>query len=217
MPAAGLNPQTFQLFEYLHSQMEQWTPITRYNQGTDGGSLNKTATGINMIMTASQQRQEEITRNAAETSISELFRFLIRLNQMYLDAPQVIRLQNDILRFAPDDLDGDFDLSVDATSGIGARDTKVQVLTSYLREMWPAAAGIGIATPDQFVFAAQKLLKLMGIEDSDKYISMPRMDPMMMMGGMPVGQQGVGPGEISPGGAAGGAVPPGAGGAVGVP
>jgi hypothetical protein len=204
MPAAGLSPQTFQLFEYLHSQMEQWTPVTRYNQGTDASSLNKTATGINMIMSASQQRQEEITRNAAETSISELFRFLIRLNQLYLDAPQVMRLQNDIIHFSPDDLDGDYDLSVDATSGIGARDTKVQVLTSYLREMWPAAVQIGAATADQFVLAAQKLLKLMGIEDADKYISMPQINPMMMMGGMPVG-----------GGQAGEEAPPGAGGGTG--
>jgi hypothetical protein len=220
MPAAGLNPQNFQLLEYLQSQMEQWAPMTRYNQGTDGKSLNKTATGVSMIMNASQQRQEEITRNAAETSISDLFRFLIKVNQMYLDQPQVIRLQNDIIQFAPDDIQGDFDLSVDATSGIGARDSKVQVLTSYLREMWPFAAQIGAAGPEQFVFAAQKLLKLMGVEDADKYISMPQMNPMMMMGGIPIGpggQQGAGVATVTAPGAGGGALPAGAGGAVGVP
>jgi hypothetical protein len=216
MPTVGLSQQNFQLFEYLHSQMEQWTPITRYNQGTDASTLNKTATGINMIMTASQQRQEEITRNAAETSISELFRFLIKMNQMYLDAPQAIRLQNDVIQFAPDDLDGDFDLSVDATSGIGARDSKVQVLTAYLREMWPFAAQIGVGTLDQFVMASQKLLKLMGVEDADKYISMPPMNPMMMMqrGGMPVAGVGAGAGGIAPTGAAGGTIPAGVGGVV---
>jgi hypothetical protein len=189
----GMNPQTFQLFEYLHSQLEQWTPITRYNQGTDSRSLNKTATGISMIMTASQQRQEEIIRNFAETGMSELYRFLIKINQLYLDQPQVIRLQNDIIEFAPDDLEGDFDLSVDASSGIGARDAKVQALTSYLREMWPFAAQIGAATVDQFVMASQKLLRLMGIEDAEKYISMPMLMPgMPMTGGMGVGGQGIG-------------------------
>jgi hypothetical protein len=196
---AGLRPENFQFFEYLRAQLEQWTPVTRYNQGTDASSLNKTATGINAIMTASQKREEEIIRNFAETGIRELFRFLVQLNQRYLDQPQIVRLQGDILEFAPDDLNGDFDLSVDAASGIGARDAKVQVLTAYLREMLPAAAQFGIAGPQQFVMAGQKLLKLMGIEDAEKYLMLPAPQPMMTGGGMALG-----PGT----GQAGGAVAP---------
>ena len=218
IPTNGLSAMNFQMLEYLHSLMEQWTPSTRYNQGTDASTLNKTATGINMIMTASQQRQEEIVRNFAETGISELFRFLIKLNQMYLDEPQIVRLQNDIIQFAPDDLDGDYDLSVDASSGIGARDSKAQALTSYLREMWPEAMRVGAASVEQFVMAGQKLLKLMGVEDAEKYLRMP--DPvqqlliqMMAQGGMaygggqqPAGAQapqggGGGQGANAPGGA----------------
>jgi hypothetical protein len=175
---AGLNPMNFQFFEYLKTQLEQWTPMTRYNQGTDASSLNKTATGINMIMQSSQKREEEIIRNFAETGIRELYRFLIRINQTYLDQPQVVRLQGDALEFSPDDLDGDFDLSVDASSGIGARDAKVQALTAYMREMLPYAMQLGIAGPQQFVMAGQKLLKLMGIEDADKYLMTPQPQQM---------------------------------------
>lgn len=194
-PHDGVNPQNFQFFEYLKTQLEQFTPNTRYNQGTDASSLNKTATGINMIMTAAQQRQEEIIRNFAETGIRELFRFLIQLNQRYLDQEQIVRLQNKTINFAPDDIMGDYDLSVDASSGVGAVDSKVQVLTSYLREMFPAALQIGAAEPGQFVLAAQKLLKLMGIEDAEKYLLSSEVmqqrqlqqQQMAIMGGMPVG------------------------------
>ncbi|MDR1979550.1 MAG: hypothetical protein LBQ42_12520 [Synergistaceae bacterium] len=183
---AGLNSQNFQFFEYIKGQIEQWIGVTRYNQGMDASSLNKTATGINMIMTAAQQRQEEIMRNFAETGIRELFRFLIQLNQRYIDQPQVVRLQGGVMEISRDDLFGDFDLSVDASSGIGARDAKVQVLTSYLREMLPFAIQLGVAGPQQFVMAGQKLLKLMGIEDADKYLTLPQMMPGMMgMPGMP--------------------------------
>jgi hypothetical protein len=214
MPHPGLNPENFSFFEYLKTQLEQWTPITRYNQGSDASSLNKTATGINMIMSASQKREEEIIRNFAETGIRDLFRFLIQLNQRYLDQPQIVRLQGDIIQFAPDDLRGDFDLSVDASSGIGARDAKVQVLTAYMQQMLPYAAQMGVAGPRQFVMAGQKLLKLMGVEDADKYLMMPDPQPMMMGGGMPFGglgaaqagaavppELGGGPGAGGPGGA----------------
>jgi hypothetical protein len=220
MPHPGLNPENFQLFEYFKSQLEQWTPITRYNQGTDARSLNKTATGVSMIMNASQQRQQEIVRNFAETGIRDLFRFLIQLNQRYLDQPQIVRLQGNILEFMPDDLSGDFDLSVDASSGIGARDAKVQVLTAYMREMLPFAMQLGVAGPQQFVMAGQKLLKLMGIEDADKYLMLPQptMMPGMMPGmagmtggGMPVG--GPGAGTALPAGPVGGPEAGGIGGA----
>lgn len=213
LPHPGLNPQNFQFFEYLKGQLEEWTPITRYNQGLDASSMNKTATGINMIMTASQQRQEEIVRNFAETGIRDLFRFLIQLNQRYLDQEQIVRLQNEALEFSPDDLSGDFDLSVDASSGVGAIDAKVQVLTNYLREMFPAAVQFGAATPEQFVMAGRKLLQLMGIEDADKYLvqQMPQ-----MMGGMPIG--GAGPeGAPLPPVPGGGPGAGGAGGAGGIP
>jgi hypothetical protein len=215
VPTQGMNPQVFQLLEYLRAQLEEWTPNTRYNQGSDASSLNKTATGINMIMSASEQRKEEIIRNFAETEISDLYRFLIKINQLYLDQNQVVRLQNDVIEFSPDDLEGDYDLSVDASSGVGARDARIAALTQYLRELWPFAAQIGAARTDQFVLAAQKLLRLMGIEDAEKYISMPMpmTPPMggmgqagMMGGGMPVGGAGAavvdgGGGYASPGGA----------------
>jgi hypothetical protein len=183
---SGLNPQNFQLLEYLRGQLEEWTPNTRYNQGLDASSLNKTARGIQMIMGASQARREELVRNFSETGIRDLFRFLIQINQRYLDQPQVVRLQNEVLEFAQDDISGDFDLSVDASAGVAARDSKVQVLTSYLKEMFPFALQLGIVGIQQFVMAGQKLLKLMGVEDADKYLPMPQPQPMMM-GGMPFG------------------------------
>ena len=203
MPVAhpGVNPVNFQFFEYLKTMMEEWTPNTRYNQGLDGKSLNKTATGISMIMGASQQRQEEIVRNFAETGIRDLFRFLVQLNQRYLDQEQVVRLQNEALEITPDDMSGDFDLAIDASAGIAARESKIQALTGYMQQMLPYAMQIGVATPEQFVMAGQKLLKLMGIEDAEKYLVMP--DPQQQMMQM-MQQQMMGGGAI---GGVGGGIP----------
>ena len=203
MPVAhpGVNPVNFQFFEYLKTMMEEWTPNTRYNQGLDGKSLNKTATGISMIMGASQQRQEEIVRNFAETGIRDLYRFLVQLNQRYLDQEQVVRLQNEALEITPDDMSGDFDLAIDASAGIAARESKVQALTGYMQQMLPYAMQIGVATPEQFVMAGQKLLKLMGIEDAEKYLVMP--DPQQQMMQM-MQQQMMGGGAL---GGVGGGIP----------
>lgn len=58
--------------EYQATVRENRTGVTRYNQGLDADSLNKTLGGIDRIMTASQQRQKLIARVFAETAIQRL-------------------------------------------------------------------------------------------------------------------------------------------------
>jgi hypothetical protein len=57
---------------------ENRTGIVRNNQGLDADSLNKTASGMNMLMSAAQQRQELIARVLAETPIKRLYRLIYR-------------------------------------------------------------------------------------------------------------------------------------------
>ena len=48
-PSQGIAPWTMTLYETLDGALEQYTGRTRYNQGTDAKSLNKTATGISLL------------------------------------------------------------------------------------------------------------------------------------------------------------------------
>ena len=82
------------MLEYLDTVKENRTGITKYNQGLDSNSLNKTATGISIITQQSNQRLELIARIFAETGMTELFRFLIKLNQLFVNQALVIRLTN---------------------------------------------------------------------------------------------------------------------------
>src|SRR5258707_7852967 len=60
--------------EYMATVRENRTGVVRNNQGLDADSLNKTASGMNMLMSAAQQRQELIARVLAETAIKRLYR-----------------------------------------------------------------------------------------------------------------------------------------------
>lgn len=200
LESPGMDPQTFRLYELFRGNLEQWTPQTRYNQGTDGSSLNKTATGINLIMTASQARQDEVIRNFAETGVSEFIRFEIQLNQRYMDQATHFRLANEFLEVTPDDLQGDFDLSINATTGVADRAAKNQVLREYLERLYPFAAQIGLATPEHFARAARRVLELNGIENAGEFITSPEEgayvgpvgpDSGGAGGGVPVGAAGV--------------------------
>ena len=60
------HPQNLALFDYIDGVKEQRTGSTKYTQGTDSGTLNKTAQGIQMIQAAAMQRIELIARIFAE-------------------------------------------------------------------------------------------------------------------------------------------------------
>ncbi len=172
-PQQGLAPWTMNLFEYLEGALEEWTGRSRYNQGLSGKSLNKTATGISLLQQASEQRIDYIVRVFAETGVGEVLRFMVELNQRYIDQPQVIRLKNQMLQVTPDDLRGEFDIDVNTEAGVGKKKQTVENLQFYLSMLAPTGMQIGAITPGEWAKAAQKLLQESGIRDPQSYVLDP--------------------------------------------
>ncbi len=182
-PNQTIAPWTMDMLESLEGALEQTTGRTRYNQGTDAKSLNKTATGISLLQQASEQRIDYIVRVFAETGVSEALRFLVELNQRYIDQPTVIRLKNQMLQVTPDDLRGEYDIDVNTEAGIGKRQQTIQNLQYYLTAIAPRGMQIGAVTPSEWAKAAQKLLEESGIRDPQSYVLDPEIirQQMMMM------------------------------------
>lgn len=174
MPVNQLSPYTYQFLEYIEGQKENRTGITRYNQGLDANTLNKTATGISQIMGASTQRLELIARMFAETGVYELFRFMIGLNQKFIDQNTVIRLTNKELAISPDDLQGNFDLIVNAGISIASKESTQLMLQSMLTALMQVrAAGIPIVTPGNVYNLFKKWIEAAGFKNYADYITDP--------------------------------------------
>jgi hypothetical protein len=71
------------------------TAITKYTQGDDSSHLNKTATGISMIMNASSLPLKEVLQNIDEMWIEPMIEALIAWNLKYLDVEVVRRLHGE--------------------------------------------------------------------------------------------------------------------------
>ena len=102
-----------------------------------------------------------------------MLRFLVELNQRYIDQPQVIRLKNTMLEVSPDDLKGEFDIDVNTEAGVGKRNQTIQNLQLYLMNLAQAGMQIGAITPGEWAKAAQKLLHESGIRDPSSYVRDP--------------------------------------------
>ena len=110
------HPGVLNLVEYADTVKESRSGVTRYNQGMDAQSLNKTAAGITMIQTAAQQRLELVARIMAETGMRDLYTKLARLYQRHLRRPVPVRVNGISMMLSPENIQG----RVLATANLGS-------------------------------------------------------------------------------------------------
>lgn len=190
MNITPLAPQTFQFLEWIEGQKENRTGITRYNQGLDANTLNKTATGISAILGQSAQRLELVARMFAETGLSELFRFMVSLNQKFIDQQTVIRLTNKELKISPEDLDGSFDLIVNAGISIATKESTIMSTQTLLTALMQAnAGGYMVSTPENIYNLFKKWIESIGFKNYGDYITDPNITQQRMVMEMQLKQQ----------------------------
>jgi len=125
-------PQALQMIEYIDSVREQRTGVTRYNQGLNADSLNKTATGMTMIQNAGQQRIEMIARIFAETGVKRLFRRIFKLTCQNEDVQKVMKLRNKWTTINPRDWKDRMDVSVSVGIGTGNKQQQTMIAMQML-------------------------------------------------------------------------------------
>ena len=160
------------MIELVDSMLQKRTGVTSYNQGLDANSLNKTATGITKIMDASVQRIELQARVMAETGIKPAFQKILMLNQQFMDQTVVIRVFNKPLEISPDDLIGDFDVSVDVGGATSKNETRVQQMMILLQSS-SLMMSTGVMRPQNIYEICKKIMEIWEWKDYDKFLSNP--------------------------------------------
>lgn len=130
--APPLNQSAFTMIEYIDTVREQRTGVTRYNQGLDSETLNKTATGVQLIQNASQQRLELIARVFAETGVKRLFRRVFELLQKHQTKPMTVRLRNKWVPINPSEWNARMDMTISVGLGTGDKQQQFNVLMQLL-------------------------------------------------------------------------------------
>lgn len=171
-PQYELPKEAFTLLELASTWSEQKTGITKYNQGLDAGSLNKTATGISQIMNASKQRMRKMARDGAENGIVPLYKHLIKLDKMYLKSDFTFRLTNNYYDFAPDDINGDYDVQITSNIGLQDKQLTIQNLMLMFTQILPNLMQMNAASPQGMYETANQIIQEMGFTNPDKYLGL---------------------------------------------
>lgn len=193
METVPLNAHAMPLLEMMDGARETRTGITRYNQGLDANSLNKTASGISQIMSQAQMRIRLIARILAETMIKPC---LLGLHGMILKHDRVkrtVRLRGKWVEIDPSQFKERNDMTITVALGTGSREAQIAALMNLIGlqakavELQGGANG-PLITMDNIYHAFKKLVEAQGFRNADQFVTepqqgaqpQPKPDPKMM-------------------------------------
>lgn len=167
-------PAILPLLEKFDAMKEQRVGATRYNQGLDAESLNKTATGIKQIMNASQKKAKLIARTIAETGLRQLFLGIHRELRSGPVKQMVMRLRGQWVPVDPRTWKHRNDLTVNVGMGRGDRDEVRQglfALGQVQRELM--ASGSRLVSEQEIFNTVSKVAETFGLHTVEPYLKNP--------------------------------------------
>jgi len=178
MPLATppLQPESFQMLGYLDEVREARTGVNKNTQGLNADALTShtTATAVNAVMSNAQSRVELIARQFAETGVKELMRCIYELLLKNQDKERVVMLRNQWVPVRPDMWNDKMDCTVSVALGNGSKDQQMAHLSQMLQFAGQAmAGGLPIVTPQNMYNLGAALIKAMGYQNVDDYLTPP--------------------------------------------
>lgn len=177
MPPAVIGT-TMPVIQMMDDLKETRTGATRYNQGLDAESLNKTARGIQQIMNASQKKTKLIARTIAETGLRDLFLGIHRDLRSGPIKELVMKLTGQWVAVNPRVWKDRTDMTVKVGMGTGDRDIVRQglmMMGQIQREMM--GAGSRMVDEAKLYATAERLMGTFGFKSVEPFLNNPSMMP----------------------------------------
>lgn len=149
-------------YEMMKGEIEEKTGNTRYNQGTDAASLNKTATGISAIFNASEKRMRLIAALMGNGPFMGVIRDFIFINQKW-PGEDPIKLLGTKIVIDPTDLDGEYDIEVDIGTSPSDRQSTANQIDLFIQFGTQAGLQMGIIDEVGMRNAIKSKYRVLGI------------------------------------------------------
>lgn len=167
-----LQGSTIQMFEFLQTILEALTGQTRYNQGLDSSSLNRTATGITQIMARADMRNWLEAELIANGGMQSMFEKWMAMNKQFLPDDYTFRLFGKVFNLSRSELYYHYDITIEVGKAMAEQESAIQQLLNLLQQV-PNLLKMGVATPDDAYNMYTELLKRWGFKDYEQFSSNP--------------------------------------------
>lgn len=166
------------MMEYVDRIAQKRTGVNEQAQGVDPNTLNKTATGAQMLMSAAQQRIKFIARIFAETGVKTLFNLVHALTLKHSRKAEMIRLRNQWIPVDPRQWVKRADMQISVGLGAGDKMQQIIFLEGVLQKQILAMQA-GLTSPPKVYNALKRLTQAGGFKDPDEFWDDPTTKPPM--------------------------------------
>lgn len=171
-------PTVLPVLEKMDNMKEQRVGATRYNQGLDSESLNKTKGGMQMIMNASQKKAKLVARTIAETGLRQLFLGMHRELRSGPVKEMSMKLSGQWVPVQPNTWKHRSDMTVSIGMGRGDRDETragLSALGQIQRELMSSPHPIlsQMAGPEQIWNTVSRVAGTFGIHNLEPFLKNP--------------------------------------------
>jgi hypothetical protein len=178
---------TLPALQYLDSQIEQKTGVSRASLGLDPDALqNTTATAVVTTVNAAAGQVEVIARNFAEGGMKQLFKLMLHEVIKNESDETFMRLNGQFIPVDPRIWNNDMDIMINVGLGTGKEDMKMaslnQTLQMQIQIYQTYGPNNGLVTLTQIRNTMADILALGGVRNSDRYFMpmTPEYEQMLM-------------------------------------
>ena len=175
-----IGAQTLPMLEYLSTVKENRTGYTRYSQGMDSNSLNKTARGVSLIMNASQKRMKLMARIMAEALVAPTMRGIFKTLTDYCIEKLSFRLRNNYVQYDPQEWRDGYDMTINVGLGTGDKEQMHAMLMQIAQTQAQAvqAGALDKLVSMQNIYNTQaRIIENAGFKDADEFWLDPSKQP----------------------------------------
>lgn len=186
LPSAPVSTEAFSLLEHLDQNIESTAGVSRMSQGIDLNAINRTATGTAAVMTATQQKTALLVRIFADSLLGEMYKKIIKIASIYIDAPEIIKVDSDYTEVDPRDWQTLDTISINAGTGANDRQVDLQNLQGLLQLTLELGGSghpesMGLITPKKIHNILAKMVKKMGFKSANEFFNDPLSQEYKMM------------------------------------
>jgi hypothetical protein len=166
--------QLMPAIEYVDGVRENRTGVTRYNQGLDANSLNKTATGITKLLSASQKKIALFARVCAETGLKHLFQGIHGDLRRNSSKRMTVKLRNEYVEVDPRSWKERSDMTISVGLGTGDKETRMMYLERIIQEQKQhILAGSPLTNVGLLFNAYERFITNAGFKNPEEFFSNP--------------------------------------------
>lgn len=160
------------MLEYVQGMRENRTGVSRTSMGLNPDSLNNTATGRAIDMSAAAQRVELIARIIAETLVKPIFQGILKVLTDGDMEKLAFRLRDEFVEYDPNEWRDQYDMTINVGLGTGDTMQKAQQLTAVW-QLQTAGLQFGLTTPKHLYHTMSKIVENSGFKDVQNFAQDP--------------------------------------------